>query len=253
VDISLTAVEINNHEMLLDDATGQYVEKPTSGNPWVVQLKNGGSVRVPAANNVVISNLSHNWEPIGDEYNYHFKIDTTDNPYIMRLGLIEDEITPLGEMPKATKPEGWLSMGVGWVNLYGKATLSETSEFSIQSKMRPGLQAMFIMSHDAKAPLPSFNDTDSNVRVAGVANIFVNSLRKFVIGPAIDPEITQEGMKALIGRWVYDYGFDFLAPLLKEEGAKTLDEIATSDPFEQEILDCLKKFEFKKSAGESIR
>jgi len=110
VDISLTAVEINNHEMLLDDATGQYVEKPTSGNPWVVQLKNGGSVRVPAANNVVISNLSHNWEPIGDEYNYHFKIDTTDNPYIMRLGLIEDEITPLGEMPKATKPEGWLSM-----------------------------------------------------------------------------------------------------------------------------------------------
>ncbi len=241
LDMTLSATEINNHELLLDDATGQYIEKPTSGNPWVVQLRSGLKVKIADAGNLKISNISHSWTPTADNaYTYHYVIDTRDNPYIMRLGITEDQYSPIGVDVPNTHPEGWLGCGVGWVNSDGKAKLSAKSEFSIESKWKPGLQALFVMSHKAKEPIPSFSGTEDNIRIAEVANIFTNSLRKYTIGPALAPDLSPEGLRELLDRWVNDYGFVFLDPLL--QGTQTLDEIQTNDPFEQEILQCLRDF-----------
>ncbi len=237
VNMTLTGTEINTHEMLLDDATGQYVERPTSISPFIVRLKNGKNVHIAAADNVKVNKLTHSWEPVGDEFVYHYKIDTSDNPYLMRLGIVEDQYVPIGVDAGQTQPKGWHGLVSSWANL-GEAELSENSEFSVKSKWKPGLQAFFIMSHAAKEPIPAFAETENNVRIATAASIFNNSVRKFVIGPALAPDLSEEGLKELVQRWVEDYGFGFLGPYLS--GTTSLDEIKTDDAFEQEILSCLR-------------
>ena len=69
-----------------------------------------------------------------------------------------------------------------------------------------------------------------------------NSLRKYVIGPAIKQDASQADILALVKRWTEDYGFAFLKPLLIEGGEpkRLLNILHPADGLEQDILECLR-------------
>ncbi len=227
--------------MLEDDATGQLLRKPTNSQPWVVKLRSGREVSVANASPGRISRLENSYEPSADNFIYHYKLDTRDI-WGFRLGVTDDAFWLNDYDNTLLMPKGWMGAAYAW-SANQDAEKSDASDFTIRSKWRPGLLPMYLVTDKAKEPTPSFNSTDDNEKIAVATSIFNNSLQKFVIGPAIKPNITADEMKALIARWVDDYGFTFLKPLLN---GKTLADIQTpADAFEQQILACLRAVEAK--------
>ncbi len=238
---SITAVDSNTTIMSTSDVTGDLVRRPTTIEPWSITRKNGQVVKIANAKPKTFANLTHSYEPIGDAFAYHYTIDTSD-VWLFRLGLNEDTFWLNDSDNTLQLPKGWTGSTFSWSANDG-AEKSTSSEFAIRSKWRPGLLPMYLVNDTPKLPTPAFANTEDNVRIGQATSIFNNSLGKFVIGPAIKPDITADEMKALITKWVDDYGFDFLKPLLS---GKTLADIETpADAFEQQILACLRAVEAK--------
>lgn len=230
---NLTATDANLTVMLQSDDTGELVRAPTSTQPWLVRRTNGKEVRIPNAGAIKVSTLNGAHEPLADSFVYHYTIDTRE-VWGFRLGVTEDTFW-LGDIDNTLRmPKGWSGSVFAWSADPG-AEKSENSEFAIRSKWLPGLIPMYLVSDKAKEPTPNFSSTEDNVRVAVATSIFNNSLRRFVIGPAIKPGITKTELDDLVTRWVDDYGFGFLRPMLEgwvvaePEGA-----------FEKQILACLR-------------
>jgi hypothetical protein len=209
--------------------------------PWNIMAEPCG----PRADLIRVTKLAYAREPVGDSIVYHYTIDTRQ-VWLFRIGDIEDTFWLGDPNPRSTHPKGWSGGISSWYTDDEKAK-SENSEFSITSKWRPGLLPMYLVGEEGRNPvlvfsgeaakLPVRGSNDDNERVAAV-NIFTNSLKRFVIGPAIKPDITKAELSDLIDRWVNEHGFEFLRPLLD---GKSLDDIATpSDEFEAEILRCLR-------------
>ncbi len=237
----IAPTDANLTVMLEDDATGQLLRKPTNSQPWVVKLRSGREVSVANASPGRISRLENSYEPSADNFIYHYKLDTRDI-WGFRLGVTDDAFWLNDYDNTLLMPKGWMGAAYAW-SANQDAEKSDSSDFTIRSKWRPGLLPMYLVTDKAKEPTPSFNSTDDNEKIAVATSIFNNSLQKFVIGPAIRPNITADEMKALIARWVDDYGYTFLKPLTE---GKTLADIETpTDAFEQQILACLRAVESK--------
>jgi hypothetical protein len=74
--------------------------------------------------------------------------------------------------------------------------------------------------------------------VAAVASVFNNSVQRFVIGPAIPPDATQDTLNATVQRWVEDYGFGFLRPVMEGQG---FDAVTPTSDLERDALKYLKE------------
>lgn len=230
----VAAADANITIMRESDETGELVRAPTSTQPWIVKRKNGKTVRVSNAGAIKVSTLRSAHEPVADSFVYHYTIDTRE-VWGFRLGITEDMFWTIDDLNNTvSKPKGWAG-GVSWWSADPGAEKSETSEFAIRSKWRPGLLPMFLVSDRAKEPTPSFDSTEDNMRVAVATSIFNNSLRKFVIGPAIKPDITEAELHELVTRWVEEYGFGFLRPMLGGEEVPD-----PEDAFEKQVLACLR-------------
>jgi hypothetical protein len=134
------------------------------------------------------------------------------------------------------QPKGWAPLGAAWAEIAGET--AEDSVFSITSKWKPGLLSLYLMGQAGKEPAPLTPVTDDNQRIVAAASIFQNSLQKFVIGPAIPPDATQETLDALVQRWVEDYGFGFLRPVM-ETGITA--EVNPTTDLERDALKCLQE------------
>jgi hypothetical protein len=233
---SIGSVGVQPGVPLMDDYSGMLVTSPTSVTPFVaVRLRDGKTVQVQRADNIKVSRMDYSNEPAGDGvFAYHFTIDSRQL-YMIRLGEVQDN----GFADGATQasPKGWGKMGVGWVE-YGDVERAADSVFSINSKWRPGLMPIYLAGEGMKAPTPYSPKTDDNERVAAVASVFNNSVQRFVIGPAIPPDATQDTLNATVQRWVEDYGFGFLRPVMEGQG---FDAVTPTSDLERDALKYLKE------------
>jgi len=231
------ATDANTTIMLENDSDGTLVRKPTNTQPWIVTTRDGRTHKVANAANIRVSHASTTFEPLGDSFVYHMIIDTRD-PQLwgFRIGIIEDTFWLNDFDNTLSMPKKWHGSTFAWASDPG-AERSENSEFVIRSKWRPGLLPMYLVNENVKEPTPSFPGTEDNQRMARATSIFNNSLQKFIIGPAIKPDITKEEFDSLIERWVEDYGFGFLRPLME---GKSLDDLSPDGDFEREIVSCLR-------------
>jgi hypothetical protein len=186
-----------------DDNTGATVVGPTSASPYLsVALRGGRVVKIPRADNITVSRLEYEHHPSSaGAYEYTYTLDSRQ-VWLFRLGQNEDT----AQQTTQEQPKNWDPLGLGWVSNKDSVTATD-SKFVIRSTWRPGLMPMYLAGAAMQNPMPPSGISEDNARMANAANIFVNSLRKFVIGPAIKPAITQAELQDLIGRWVNDYGF----------------------------------------------
>jgi hypothetical protein len=147
---------------------------------------------------------------------------------------------------------------------------SKSARYSMLSKLRPGVIPMFFQSdtnhfremvskpinppRSVVEAVPNQIDPTPNapvdVRVMIAEEQAVstaqswryNSLKKYVIGPAIKQDASQADIMALVRRWVEDYGFTFLSPLLTEGGnpRRLLNTLHPNEGLEQDIAECLR-------------
>lgn len=219
----------------IDDYSGQTVTTPTSSAPFAaVRLRDGSTVNVHRADNITVARMGYKNEPAGQKYAYHFTIDSRQ-VYMIRLGEVQDN--GLAEGATQENPKGWARMGGGWAELGDKTERAEDSVFSVTSKWKPGLLPIYLAGQGMKILPPYSPKTDDNERIAAVASIFNNSVQKFVIGPAIPPDATQDTLDALTKRWVEDFGFGFLRPIVEGKG---FDAVTPSTDLERDALKCLK-------------
>jgi len=241
---TLSSYDSDRTVMLDSDVINSQVRKPTTAQPWIVKLKSGRELKIPNAANIRVAKATSNWEPVGDAFVYHLKIDTTDpNLWGFRLGITTDTFG--WEFPESLSvPKGWYGSVSAWsTESQESAERAESSEFVFKSKWRPGLLPVFLASEAAKEPAPYTESTDDNERIGYASSIYVNSLQKFIIGPAIKPDINKAELDELIDRWANLYGFKFLEPLTKGENLADLEQ--PEGGFEQEILACLRAVEAK--------
>jgi len=242
-DTQFSLFSVDAGVLVPDDYTGTMVTSPTSITPFsTVKLRNGREIKIKRADQIKVSKLSHSNARAGDSYKYTFHVDTRE-VYMIRLGLGDADGFAFGDDPtleyraQLTQPKNWSMLTTGWAELPG-AVKSENSEFTYTSKYLPGPMPMFLSSSDLMIPYEPTGNTADDMRIVSAMSYPNNSLVKWVIGPAIKPDITKEEFHDLIGRWVENYRFEFLRPLLD---GKTIDELpAPAGEFEQEILKCLR-------------
>jgi hypothetical protein len=182
----------------------------------------------------------------------------------------------------STQPKDWELGFFGWSQaLFGRRKgnsfdfapadpeFSKSAKYSMLSKVRPGVIPMFFQSdtnHFRELvskpinPAPSVLEVpnkidatpntpvDERVRIAEEQALSTaeswryNSLRKYVIGPAIKQDASQAEIMALVRMWAEDYGFTFLKPLLIEGGnvRSLLNTLHPNKGLEQDIAECLR-------------
>jgi hypothetical protein len=197
-------------------------------------MRDGRSVKVPRTDLLHVSQADYKTTMVGDSYRYDYTIDTRE-VYWFGIGVPQDN--PMNEGVTQTHPKGWSGGGTAWSVLDG-AIKAQDSAFSVTSPWRPGLMPIYFRNDVLKDGPPSGASSVDNIHIAQAWSFVNNSLRKFVIGPAIDPKATKETLDYLVQRWVEEYGFTFLQPLLD---GKTLDDVKPAEGIETEVLACLRE------------
>jgi hypothetical protein len=228
-----------------------------------------------------IGTLSYKFIQKGNDYQYLYTFDNNKVWFVGLGGLgpgdsrktPEAHIAQVQEVEKnSTQPRDWWPFGFGWgQSLLEHATpeFSKTAQYSLVSKLRPGVISMFFqsdihhyrqgVSQTVVAPPAEAELTNSvqplldepqnpmiwlaEEQALNTAESWrYNSLRKYVIGPAIEPGATQGEILALVKRWTEDYKFFFLRPLLIEGGdpKSVLNSLKPKEGLERDILECLR-------------
>ncbi len=209
---------------------------------------------------VIKGDLQSSWHKNADgTYTYDMAVDTTD-VWLIRLG---DELTDKQHARPNVREtselsRGWRTMGSDVYipdatihprtkKIMNPAYRGRDAKFSVRTNRKPGLVAVSLVSEAiAHTPLDFADDLSVReryaVQITMLENIGfeTNSLRHYVIGPAIAPDATRDDLLDLVRVWVNSYGFGFLSPLLDagslEDGLNAVKPVTALD---REIVACL--------------
>lgn len=81
--------------------------------------------------------------------------------------------------------------------------------------------------------------TSTDEAIARAASFEDNSVKRYVIGPAIPSKASKKEILELVRKWHDEYGFTFLRPIL-DEGAAAMNRIQPASQLERDILESLR-------------
>lgn len=200
--------------------------------------------QVERGDQINIGDLQYAHQQEGAEHVYAYTLDNRD-AFSIRLGTFENDLGTRGEQPK-----GWIFLSTGWGVFVAEPETSKSATFKVWSANRPGpmpihIQGDILHLKDAlqgkQTPpgVPMTGKTATNEAIHREAMIVNNSVKRYVIGPAIPPEATKEEILQLVRKWHDEYGFSFLAPIL-EEGRAAISRIQPASQLERDILESLR-------------
>lgn len=234
---SMTVVE--DGTLAYDSFTGTPQLLPTAIHPIMsaahrsLRLPSGKTAQIKRGDNMKVNLPESSVSIDGDLFAYKWKLHVKDVTLI-RGGALED--TGFYEGAKYSAPDGW-RIGAATFSDWRTGDREEYGTFTVSSRWKPGPFPLYLMNDSWKEPVPMGADTHENVAIAKAGNIFNNSVRQIVIGPAIPPDATKDQIHDLIGQWIADYDMRFLSPL--QDGA-SLDSLEPTTELEKQVIESLR-------------
>jgi hypothetical protein len=185
--------------------------------PITVTMSDGTKKRFPRADQIHVSDPTSTYQTIdGGKFQYDFLFDTR-MAHGIRVGYDSGYLGELNKSnPNWKDQNGWLSAGIGWIAFPSikEPVREEKVKFTLVSDWLPGPVAIMFRDKDSSSDSPPYDPheitSEDNPAIAKATGIFHNSVRKYVIGPAIKPGATTETIRRLAGYWVDLYGLKFL-------------------------------------------
>jgi hypothetical protein len=217
------------------------------------KLSDGRTISYPR-DPIDIGALKFSYKKADDgKYLYEYTLDNRQVEMI-RVGEVRrDFLTPVADR-RARGPDGWMGLGTGWCaksepcwNV--SVSRSETATYTILSNFLPGPSPLHVVGKggirdDFKLPFSGATIWErSLMRDIGLGiSIYGNSVDRLVMGPAFEPEPTEQEVRKCIRRCVEGYGLKSLRPLDDDNDSLIdhEDSVTPSTDLERQILDCLK-------------
>ena len=242
------------------------IEIEHTGSKLILHLPDGTALDYQRGDPLAI--LQSSWHQAdGGGFVYELQIDTRN---LLEIGTTGNSGTYGTYCPyhgafgwdTFSQPDGWSWDGFSWRlddPADERGIHGAPSVFSITSAMLPGPMPVYLTRKDAPPnpssvlgiPLPETRWPipfhlrrrlyDAVRETLGKQETFLNNV--FIMGPAIEPNSTDDQLRRLIHMWIDRYGFDFLKSFLQGNGSLSakLDQLEPATDFERQIVDCLRR------------
>ncbi len=248
----------------------------TTTDHVVVSTASGRRVRVPRGD-AYRGEVPYKYTRTKDGWRYQYDISELEDVMNVHLGMPHDDLTvgsPASETntrqmdPQSAQPDRWTPfLANGWMSVLFDEGVPGSGTFAMTSARRPGLIPIYLQgdvlglrklkhikdpeSFESGITEPTIDDTSERLSALSQEKADMrraihwsyNASQRFVIGPAINADAGRGEVLLQVKRWVEDFDFEFLRPLIGIEGDEALSaltKVRPSTPLERDIVACLK-------------